>query len=73
MALIDKLINSPLGLKGEKPELVASTPTVGVHVSDKTRGNQGDETYLRSSNLDLDGKTPTDTYRKTAPEGARLP
>lgn len=73
MSLIDKLINSPLGLKGEKPKSVAPTPTAGVHVSDKTRGNQGNEEYLRGSNLDLDGKTPTDTYRNRAPEGARLP
>jgi hypothetical protein len=72
MALIDKIQDSNLGLKGRTPAVrEGATKASKVHVEDPTPGVQGDEIFSKEhSQLDLDGQIPKNTYRANAPEGA---
>lgn len=59
MALIDKIKDSNLGLKGNKPTQVTLPNHVFDPKNDPNKLALSDEiTILHNSNLDLDGKTP---------------
>lgn len=72
MALIKKVQDSNLGLKGRTPKIrEGATQASKIHVEDPTPGAQGDEIFSKEhSQLDLDGQVPKNTYRNSAPEGA---
>lgn len=59
-SILERLLggDSTLGTNGLRPQV------------NTVAGENGVESLLGESNLDLnDGKTPTDTYKNTAPEG----
>lgn len=70
MALLDRLQNSNLGLKGASPARIESSfKSSTTHAYDPRPGTQGDEDYRVKSDLDLNGKTPhkiPSAYRSSA-------
>jgi hypothetical protein len=67
MGLLDKLPESPFGLKGEKPETRENAlPTSQIHVQGS---GQDWSSKADHSELDFDGKKPPQ-YRERSPEGA---